>query len=214
MICVSIAEPDFSRSLEQVRQFPFIELRLDAADFSLDQVQQLVQASTRCIVTFRPGKHGDNYRSSSMKAAIEAGASMIDLELDAPPGYQEELALFAGKNKCEVIVSYHNFTETPGTEVLDQVFDRCMERQADVVKIACMVNESEDNLRLLALHRKNGKKVIIGMGEKGRFSRIAGLYLGSEFTFASPSALHDTAPGQYSFDNLQKIIHLINQDKS
>ncbi len=212
MICVSVAEPDFSMSLELVRQFPFVELRLDAADFTLEQVQQLVQAATRCIVTFRPGKHGDNYRSASMKAAIEAGASMIDLELDSPPGYRDNLMRVAKKNQCGVIISYHNFTETPGTDDLDRVFDRCTEQQGDVVKIACMVNESEDNLRLIDLHRKNGKKVIISMGEKGRFARIAGLYLGSEFTFASPSNMRDTAPGQYSYHDLQKIIQLINQE--
>lgn len=214
MICVSIAETDFENCLELVQQFPFVEIRLDASDFTLEQVQHLVQAARRCVVTFRPGKHGDNYRSACMKAAIEAGASMIDLELDAPPGYSDDLISVARKNECGVIISYHNYTLTPETDDLDRLFEQCTERQADVVKIACMVNERDDNLRLLALYQKRGKKVILGMGEKGRITRIAGLYLGSEFTFASPSAMRDTAPGQFSYDDLQKIIHLINLEQT
>lgn len=214
MICVSIAEPDFESCLARVQLFPFVEIRLDVSDFTLDQVQRLVHAANRCVVTFRPGKHGDNYRAACMKAAIEAGASMIDLELDAPPGYSDDLLRVARKNQCGVIISYHNYTGTPETDELDRIFDQCMERQPETVKIACMVNDREDNLRLLALYQKRGKKVIIGMGEKGRVTRIAGLYLGSEFTFAAPSAIRDTAPGQYSYDDLQKIIHLINQEKT
>ena len=56
-----------------------------------------------------------------------------------------------------------------------------------------------------------GKKVVIGMGEMGRITRIMAPYLGAEFTFASPTHGGETAPGQLNYGQLKDLYKVINE---
>ena len=80
-----------------------------------------------------------------------------------------------------------------------------------LAKIATMVTRRDDLVNLLSLHRKPGRKVILGMGELGRFSRVAGPYLGSEFTFAAPRGGEPTAPGQLDASELLSVYKVIDR---
>jgi len=53
--------------------------------------------------------------------------------------------------------------------------------------------------------------VVIGMGEKGRITRVMAPFLGAEFTFASPESGGETAPGQLSVNQLNELFNVINQ---
>ena len=56
-----------------------------------------------------------------------------------------------------------------------------------------------------------GKKVILGMGSRGRITRLLGPYLGAEFTFASTGRNEETAPGQLSVQELIEIYKVIDE---
>jgi 3-dehydroquinate dehydratase type I len=73
-----------------------------------------------------------------------------------------------------------------------------------------MVNEPDDLARLVSLYSQPGRKVVIGMGEMGRISRVAARYLGAEFTFVSVEVGSETAPGQLSLAELESIFKLID----
>jgi 3-dehydroquinate dehydratase len=47
------------------------------------------------------------------------------------------------------------------------------------------------------------------MGDLGKISRIAALFMGAEFTFASASDEFATAPGQISYTKLRTIVELL-----
>ncbi len=213
MICVSIADKDFTACLNLIKQYEFIELRLDAADFTVNQIKILVSSSKKAIVTFRPGRADLKSRIEAMTAAVMAGAYMIDVELDAPEVYMTALQSLAKSKACKLIISHHDYESTPSLASLKAITEKCYALGADIAKIACMVNSEGDNARLLSLYAGEGKKVILGMGELGRITRVAALYLGAEFSFASPDNGKSTAAGQLSFSEFQAIQNILNLRK-
>lgn len=210
MICVSIAEADFSVCLKRIKQYDFIELRLDAASFSVPQIKQLVSAAHKIVVTFRPGNPDVQFRLDSLIAAISAGADMVDMEIDSPEGFRNELIKQAKSKKCRIILSYHDYKSTPSEDLLKNLMSECYSKGADIAKIACQVNAADDNARLLSLYALPGRKVIIGMGELGRITRLAALYLGAAFSYVSPENGNSTAAGQLSYKEFQTIQNLLN----
>jgi len=210
MICVSIAEHDFSTCLKQVKQYEFVELRLDAADFSINQIEKLVSSAYKIIVTYRPGKSGIQTRMDAIAASIKAGAGMIDMEIDAPGDYRSELMKQAKSKNCQIILSFHDYMITPGEDSLKNLLSECYSKGADIAKIACQVNSGADNARLLSLYALPGRKVILGMGELGRITRLAAHYMGAEFSYTSPENGHSTAAGQLSFKEFQTIQNILN----
>jgi len=214
MICVSIAEPDFDKCLALVKQYDFVEIRLDAGQFTSDQVHQLFSLGGMTIATFRPGRINDNNRQQLLLAAIQSGAAMIDVETESDKNYRSAILKAAHNVNCRVIISYHNFDRTPDSKTLSTILHNCYAQGAEIAKIACQVNNKNDILDLMSLYGQPGNKTIIGMGDMGRICRVLSLYLGAEFTFASPDEGNETAPGQISNESLQAILKLINQPHS
>jgi 3-dehydroquinate dehydratase-1 len=70
-----------------------------------------------------------------------------------------------------------------------------------------MVHSARDNARLLGLLDSHSKIVVVGMGEKGRITRITAPLLGSPFAFASLSKGKETATGQIDKKTLETLLH-------
>ncbi len=188
-----------------------VELRLDLIGTDPGEIYPVIPAGWKSIATCRPGSMDEAVRLSWLKSAIEMGASMVDVELEAGESYFQELRDHAGTNGVEMIVSYHRFDATPGREVMAEMFQRCFERGGDIAKIATQVNTRDDLLNLLSLYQLPGRKVILGMGPLGRITRVIATYLGAEFTFASAGSGLETAPGQLDFGQLTEIHKVIDQ---
>ena len=141
-----------------------------------------------------------------MKAAIESGAAYVDIEFEADEEIKEDLLKNARMNNCKVIISYHNFYDTPAKEELHKIIDRCFTEGADVVKIATTALSEADSSRILGLYEHYTSLVALAMGEKGRITRIANLLLGSPFTFASVSDSGKTAQGQFTVKEMKDIL--------
>lgn len=206
MICVSLSNMGFEECMELAREEAFVEFRFDLLDLSPEQVSRLVSTAGRSIATFRPGTGDPDRRIQTMLAALEAGASYVDIELDAESRYRRELIRAARSLGRDVIISFHDFEGTPGFDRLKKIAASCRKAGADVVKIACQVNGTEDLQSLMGLYRESGRKVVIGMGEKGIITRIAAPFMGAEFTYASPAKGRETAPGQIDSIRLATII--------
>jgi 3-dehydroquinate dehydratase type I len=189
----------------------FVEFRFDLLDLNPEQVTRVVSAASRSIATFRPGTGDPDRRLQTLTAALEAGATYVDIELDAAPGYRRELIGAARSLHRDVIISHHDFEGTPGFKRLKRIAASCRNAGADVVKIACQVNGTGDLLSLMGLYSESGRKVVIGMGEKGLITRVAAPFLGAEFTFASPAGGRATAPGQMDRETLASLIAAIMQ---
>ncbi len=206
MICVSLANIDFKECLALAREESFVEFRFDLLELTPEQVHEVVNASRRSIATYRPGISDPDRRVQTMITAIKAGATYIDIELDADSYYRNKLTRAARAAGRDIIISYHNFDHTPKPARLKKLIAACRKAGADVVKIACLVKASEDVQTLMGLYREADRMVVIGMGEKGLITRIAAPFMGAEFTFASPGRGRETAPGQIQRDKLEDII--------
>lgn len=208
MICVSIGNAAQLQNVLRLRA-EMLELRLDLIREEPEKLFAWIPGDIRVIATCRPGGPGDGERMDLLKAAVELGAGFLDLEIESSPEYFRELAGYAVERGCRVIVSYHNSEQTPGRDRLTAIMDKAYQMGASVAKIATEVHTVEDIRNLFSLYDLPGRKVVIGMGEKGRITRVAAPYLGAEFTFAAPDDGPETAPGQLTYRRLKEIYEII-----
>ncbi len=211
MICIPLGGIEFEECLSMARKETFVEFRFDLLTLNLDQVREVVRAANSCIATCRPGHMDEADRLEILKTAILSGADYVDIEVESDEVLMNEIIMSARTHSTSIIISYHNFEETPALPELEQIVSNCRIAGADVVKIASQVNHTRDLQNLLKLYDGELRMVIIGMGEKGVISRIAAPMLGAEFTFAAAGAGQETAPGQISKEQLLSIIRQIQE---
>jgi 3-dehydroquinate dehydratase type I len=205
-ICVSISEPTVELCVNALRGLKLAEIRLDKTKLDEKNIRKVFSTQVRLVATFRPGMTDDKLRLKSLISAINHGASFVDIELEADDRYRGELLKAARKKGCKVIVSYHNDDRTPSREELIRIVDSCFRSGGDIAKIACKVNSTNDNARLLGLLDENKDLVVVGMGKEGTITRVVSTLLGSPFTYASLSLGKETALGQISAAKLKRLI--------
>lgn len=145
----------------------------------------------------------------------DCSTEAIDIEaFDQERGYDGEKVEFlvnlAHDNGKKVILSNHEFYETPPEEEILRRLIIMESLGADIPKIAVMPTEERDVLILLEAARLaeeealSGPFIALSMGELGQTSRICGGSFGSAITFASGE--NTTAPGQMSAEKLHEYI--------
>jgi 3-dehydroquinate dehydratase-1 len=211
MICVSLAEKNTDVCLEVLAKVDMAEIRIDLAECSDEDIMKIFSARKKLIATCRPGKYTLSERIHKLKLAIESGATFVDIEYEAEDDFRNELMEFAHARQCDVIISYHNYERTPELDELEKIMHKCFELGADIAKIATLVRVNRDNSKILSLYKAPGRLVAIGMGQLGKISRIVAPFLGAEFTYAALTDDSITAPGQISYDKLNKYILEIMQ---
>ena len=222
MICVCIREQNFEKCKEILagnqRRSRLSELRGDLCGFSTSQVEELASLNPNLIITCRSNRAGGSKTEKEalelLTAAIRHGAKYADVEIEASQDHLEYIKAYAVANSCKLIISYHNFTETPSLDELCQIRTLCERKGADVVKIVTTAHSTEDAMRVLSLYniRKDGPTIPLiafAMGEAGRFTRLSCLNLGAPFTYCSIDGA-ETAPGQYSADEAEQILSPAN----
>ena len=210
MICVSIS------SFEEIpvlltKEVELVELRLDQIGREPEEIYSMVPASWKTIATCRPENYDEYTRKKWLKSSMDLGAQYIDVELESTDQYVNELKTYGESRGTQLIISYHNFKETPGPGQLVRQLELCFERGGDIAKLATMIHTMDDLLHLIRLYENPGRKVVIGMGEMGRILRLVAPYLGAEFTFASPRKGLETAPGQMDLGQLSGIYKMIDE---
>lgn len=210
MICVSISGADEIPVL-LTQEVELVELRLDQIDREPEEIYSKIPAGWRTIATCRPEHHDEAKRKEWLKASMDLGAHYIDIELESTDEYIMELKSHAESKGTQLILSYHNFDETPGPDRLVQQLESCFKHGGDIAKVATAVNSREDLRHLIRLYENPGRKVVIGMGRMGRILRLVAPYLGAEFTFASPRKGLETAPGQMDLGQLLDIYKMIDE---
>jgi 3-dehydroquinate dehydratase/shikimate dehydrogenase len=218
MICIPIIAAntqDALRDMQAAAEWAdMIELRLDHIE-KPDLELLLAKRARPVIVTITPKKENgafqgtDAERLALLEQAINFGAEYIDCNM----GWDALPRLLSIKGKTRVIVSSHNYNETPSN--LAGIYRDIAQTGADVVKIATFANRISDNLRMLELI-SNADRNCIGLciGAKGEVSRILGPAYGALLTFASLDAGKESAPGQIPAETMRSIYNCgeINSD--
>lgn len=207
MICVAIQNKTVEGCLAEIKDAELAEIRIDLCEFGSEEVKELfTKASTKLLATCRPDTMGTEKQMELLKVAIDAGAHMVDIEIEATSAFKTEMAAYAKQKGCIVIVSYHNYDITPPTEELNQLIKECFDSGAEIAKLATMVNSKQDASRLLGLYDTSQKILALGMGEIGKPTRVMATVLGAPFTFAATSVETATAPGQIAAGELKELI--------
>ena len=204
-LCRSIAASGFNRVAQLAAGAEMSEIRIEKSGMSLDEVRQLFGTQQEMIATCRPDGLDADQQTAYLQAAIEVGAAWVDVEIEATDDYRENIIKTARKHGCKVIVSYHNYDETPSFPELQQIADFAHSAGADLVKIACMCNRSEDVLNLLNLYKSSYPVLSIGMGGLGAVTRIAAITFDAPFTFVSIPGEPKTALGQLDEQEMANI---------
>lgn len=225
MLCVVIKGPTWEEVRQQTAEASSyadsVELRLDL--FSHVDQEALKQLRRICaipmIFTLRPLSQGGGYphseenRLSLLRQLAALKPAYLDLEYDIPPFFIEEIA--ASHPEIKIILSYHNFMETPAD--LDSLYTRLRCPFVHFYKIAVMACSTVDTLRLLLwAQEKNERIIAISMGSYGQLSRILCPILGIPMTYASLDDGLCTAPGQLSAKVLKeryRFFHLTPRTK-
>lgn len=123
---------------------------------------------------------------------------------------QEELDFLRQKNsKITLILSYHNYKETPALDYLENLINKMRTFNPGIFKISVFCKTEKDALNLLHLllnlKKQRIKYIVLGMGQKGLITRIFGSVWGNEFNFAPVDLQEKSAEGQLTKSQLENI---------
>lgn len=208
MICVSLGKVNPAAALRICEEVKMVEIRADLLLWSFDDYRKIISTGIKTVMTCRPGPVENQKRLELFEFAAKSGVSFIDIEYESDDNFRQKVLEITGKHTSELIISYHNYESTPERQELEMILDDCYLKSADVAKIACRVYSPSDNARLLSLYERTGRKIIIGMGNAGKISRIAAVAMGAEFTYASSSKTGETAEGQLDYKTMEEIYSL------
>ncbi|MCS7081044.1 MAG: shikimate dehydrogenase [Chloracidobacterium sp.] len=198
----------------------WLELRLDAlqmtppAEVSNILRQALTKRTKPVVVTFRPREQGGfreltrDERLAFWRDALQTEAEAFDVELDlvAPllAAYSPDQPVWS-----RIIISQHDFHETPPD--VGGFAATCFPPYAGAAKLATTVNRPDDVARLfhwLQTPQPPTRKIAVGMGGYGVFTRILGPAYGARWTYAAAHDGRAIAPGQLPAAELRRTFRV------
>jgi 3-dehydroquinate dehydratase-1 len=197
----------------------FLEFRFDFLDdFSnLDKIlESISKYKKQSIYTLRPVYEGGKYskneadRFTLLKRLAKSEPMLLDLEYNTL-SKDSELADFVENNNVRTLVSWHNFEQTPPTNVLIDLIDK-MRVFSNYIKLVTTARTIYDSINILELYKlidTNINLIAFSMGELGILSRVLCNVVGdSPFTYASIEKA--VAPGQLTIKEMRSIYSLFH----
>ena len=212
--CASVAEKTPKRLKQTLtkalKKSDYAEIRFDFLNpNTVQDALQLIRKDLRkCVCTLRPVSEGGKFagseknRISIMKLIAEYNPFLLDIELNTLTK-NKNLRRYLKNTGTGILVSWHNFKQTPGISVLKKKLAQ-MKKFSNNIKIVTMAKSINDATQVLSLYKNNDTELIaFSMGNYGRVSRILCLFLGSPYTYVSLGK--PVAPGQFSVDEVKSI---------
>ncbi len=205
MYCVSIGIKDFKKAVNIISDYEMAEIRLDLCEFDRRQVKEIFASHKNLIATFRKSSRvNEKYRESILKTAIAYGAKWLDLDMESnDPDFITEMKEFLKDYGCNLILSAHNYKETPDYSKIEQYITKAKRYDPELIKLVFFSNSQKDNDTILKLYDKYDNIIAFNMGEIGKITRVKALERGAPFTYV---AIDDksTAPGQMTREQIKK----------
>ncbi len=217
-VCVSVRSANAEEAASAVQ--PILDL-VDVVEIRLDKmtVSQVAKCCSLLPVpllfTNRPTWEGGEFagpeeqRLEPLLEAVRLKAAYVDLELRAEKALRKQLLADVQCSPTRLILSWHDFNSTPGAGELNDLLEQMHRSGADIGKIITTAHDEGDVLRVLGLQEKAR---VLGfplscfcMGECGRISRFASLYLGGFMSYVAVDKVQATAPGQFSANRFHKL---------
>jgi len=238
-VCIPVVGPGRDEAVRQIHAAApvadLLELRLDLiAEGNLTDLVKEVRSNpfpVKIVATNRKREESgcfpvaekranEEERVAVLREAILLGVDYVDLELSTSAILRDSLKDLIADHlgRTQLILSCHNFQDTPSDAALEDLWRACREAGARVIKIVTFARTMADNLRVLRLIPwslgKGQEIVAFSMGEQGKISRIMAPLLGAHFTFASLGEETATAPGQLTAAEIFRILEILGGNSS
>ena len=227
-ICVPLMGKTLTEVLSEIetlaeKPIDFFEWRVDAFTENpityIEKIKTAVGAKPLlCTVrTVNEGGHStlnsEDYEKLLSNLIESRFCNIIDIELSCGQECVERLVETARNNNVGIIISKHDFLNTPSRSEIAETLVKMKNLGADLPKFAVMPSDKKDVAELLLATFKASERVgaviTMSMGEVGRVSRMVGGFFGSAVTFAA--GVSASAPGQINSEKLSKIIGKIDR---
>lgn len=233
-ICVPLVGKDNEALLKEIKYlktlcFDIVEWRMDYHE-KVEEIKKMEEVvyllrnelgDVPLLATFRSKKEGgeravsDTYYKELNKVIIATGQiDLIDVELFMGEEIVSELVEYAHNRNVKVIISNHDFNQTPKQDEIVKRLCKMQTLGADLPKIAVMPESSQDVLTLLSATNEmvteyaNCPIITMSMSGVGVVSRLAGEIFGSALTFGA--AREVSAPGQIPVEKLSGVLQIIH----
>jgi len=234
-ICVPMVGETVDQLVEEAKYLRKIDL--DVIEWRVDFFKEVenvskvigVLSEIRSIIpdipllfTFRTAKEGGERQISpeAFKAlyieVMETNmVDLIDLELFTLENDLKMLIEMAHSHHIFVILSNHDFLQTPSKREILSRLRKAQELGGDLPKIAVMPNHPRDVLTLLEATMEMNENyadrpiITMSMAGKGMVTRITGEVFGSALTFGA--ARKTSAPGQLPVSQLREFLALMHK---
>ena len=215
-VCVSIPPKTVDETFcliaqAEAQHADLIEIRLDGlnkrnriADIPSCSQTPLI-ATNKSIVCNGNFSGSETERQKVLMEAARNGFEYVDVDLGTTK--QTELIRNLHEVGAKVIVSFHDFEQTPTLLQLGKVLEEQVALGADVCKIITTARSVEDNLitlNFVSEASKKAKLVCFAMGELGKHSRLVSPVFGAFFTYASLDEKRKTAKGQLTIEEMKR----------
>jgi 3-dehydroquinate dehydratase I len=222
IVAVILSPADLLRAKRLQPAPDFFELRLDALEPIIDEIESSIQSlNVPLIVTARhPREGGANKLSAARRAALLGRfldrAAYVDIELRALRELRS-IHRQAGKKNIGLIISFHDLKETPSQARLRAMARAASAAGADIFKVATRTDTPAQLQRLLDfLGNKDACHVVasrrrvdlpisaMGIGRFGRRARLELARRGSALVYVSVG--RSQIEGQLSIRQLRSAL--------
>lgn len=213
-ICAAIVNGDLEAVKTVAHEVDIWEVRIDLIGPDWGKITGTLDKPW--IACNRRREEGGNWQGSEVERietlyrAIEAGAKIVDIELDTPDLVR---AIDRVGGQAEIILSHHNLEETPPLEELREIIRQQIDVGADICKVVTTARSFADNLVCLRLIREfpEARVISFAMGSLGQISRILSPLTGGYLTYASVEAGRESAVGQITVNELRAIYETLEK---
>lgn len=139
---------------------------------------------------------------------------VVDFEMGNDPAHIRQVRADSKASGMQLILSFHNFQQTPALESLKQKFLQAQALGADIAKVAVMPQSLDDVLTLLTATSQCSQTldiplVSMSMGGYGSLTRLFGWTFGSAMVFAIGGS--SSAPGQVPIEDLNTVLGIVQK---
>jgi len=199
-----------------------VELRVDRLPSKGDIVKLIRRIDAPHIVACRTTAFGGTFEGSEterierLEAAVEAGATAVDIEFLTDPKLRGRLIDTARSHETPVLVGYEDMSKTPPADELIRRLEEVAELKPDLIKLAVRAQSHEDLLIVLetALKARTFIDVpfaAIALGPYGAPSRPLACLLGASFTYCATEA--GTVPGQLTVAETRQVLETLSEER-
>ena len=233
LICLPLVGESREKILQEAKEL--VALQPDLLEWRIDAYEK-VESITDCLAVLQELRQsiGEIHLIFTCRIDLEGGLKkitqekrlqllcdaitsgnidIVDIELCNGEEFVKVIKERAAASNVKVILSYHNFKETPSEAFIYSKLVEAQTAGTDIAKLAVMPHIYADVLTLLsATNRARNERVQVpivtmSMGPEGAVRRLAGGLFGSDITFAI--GLQASAPGQIPIKDLRTGMALL-----